>query len=42
LGPRWEFNLGVGAGLTSATDRLIVKVILGYWFGAMATPSPTR
>jgi hypothetical protein len=42
LGPRWEFNLGVGAGLTSATDRLIVKVILGYRFGLMATSGPDR
>jgi hypothetical protein len=33
LGPRWEFNAGVGIGLTPATDRLIVKLILGYRFG---------
>jgi len=32
LGPKWEFNFGVGVGLTSATDRLIVKMILGYRF----------
>jgi len=32
LGPRWEFNFGVGIGLTPATDRLIVKMILGYRF----------
>jgi hypothetical protein len=32
LGPQWEFNFGVGVGLTSATDRLIVKMILGYRF----------
>jgi hypothetical protein len=32
LGPRWEFNFGVGAGLTPSTDRLIVKLILGYRF----------
>lgn len=36
LGPRWEFNLGVGAGLTPATDRLIIKAILGYRFGPMS------
>ena len=42
LGPRWEFNLGVGVGLTPATDRLIVKAILGYRFGPMPTPEPTR
>ena len=32
LGPRWEFNFGVGAGLTPSTDRLIIKLILGYRF----------
>jgi len=35
LGPRWELNFGVGAGLTPATDRLIVKMILGYRFGPL-------
>ena len=33
LGPRWEFNAGVGVGVTRSTDRLIVKVILGHRFG---------
>jgi hypothetical protein len=37
LGPRWELNVGVGAGLTGATDRLIVKMILGYRFGPLPT-----
>jgi hypothetical protein len=37
LGPRWELNVGVGAGLTRATDRLIVKMILGYRFGPLPT-----
>lgn len=32
LGPQWEFNAGVGFGLTPATDGLILKVILGYRF----------
>src|SRR5713226_8070857 len=32
LGPKWEFNFGVGLGLTPSTDRLIVKMILGYRF----------
>ena len=32
LGPRWEFNAGVGFGLTPSTDRLLVKMILGYRF----------
>jgi len=37
LGPQWEFNAGVGVGLTPSTDRLIIKMILGYrfnWDGA--------
>jgi len=32
LGPRWEFNAGIGVGLTPSTDRLIIKMILGYRF----------
>ena len=32
LGENWEFNLGLGAGLTPATDSLIVKGIIGYRF----------
>jgi outer membrane putative beta-barrel porin/alpha-amylase len=32
LGPKWELNFGIGAGLTPSTDRLIVKMILGYRF----------
>jgi hypothetical protein len=32
LGPKWEFNAGVGFGLTRSTDRLIIKMILGYRF----------
>jgi hypothetical protein len=42
LGPRWEFNVGVGAGLTPATDALIVKMILGYRFGALPPARPER
>lgn len=34
FGPDWEFNAGVGVGLTPATDRLLAKVILGRRFGA--------
>jgi hypothetical protein len=30
--PDWEFNFGVGFGLTHATDDLIVKLILGRRF----------
>src|SRR5262249_33172279 len=32
LNPKWEFNFGVGVGLTRATDHLIAKMILGYRF----------
>jgi len=32
LGPQWEFNFGVGFGLTEETDRLLVKMILGRRF----------
>ena len=27
--PKWEFNMGAGIGLTSATDPFVLKVILG-------------
>ncbi len=33
LGEDWEFNLGLGVGLTPATDRLLVKMILGRRLG---------
>jgi hypothetical protein len=33
LSPKWEFNFGVGVGMTGATDHLIVKMILGRRFG---------
>jgi hypothetical protein len=33
FGPDWEFNLGLGAGMTRETDHSIVKVILGRRFG---------
>ena len=32
FGPQWEFNFGVGVGVTSATDHLIVKCIVGRRF----------
>jgi hypothetical protein len=32
LSPRFEFNFGVGFGLTRSTDDLLVKLILGYRF----------
>ncbi len=27
--PKWEFNFGVGVGLTRSTDHLIFKMIIG-------------
>jgi hypothetical protein len=33
FGPDWEFNIGLGAGMTHETDHSIVKVILGRRFG---------
>lgn len=33
LGPRWEFNAGVGIGLTDATDGMLFKLILGRRLG---------
>jgi hypothetical protein len=33
FGARWEFNFGVGVGVTHSTDHLLVKAILGYRFG---------
>ena len=32
LGPNWEFNLGVGMGVTRGTDHLLVKMIVGRRF----------
>ena len=32
LSPKWEFNCGVGLGMTRSTDHLIIKMILGYRF----------
>jgi hypothetical protein len=29
LGPNWEFNFGVGVGMTRATDHLLVKAVIG-------------
>jgi hypothetical protein len=33
LSPQWEFNFGVGVGVTRGTDHLVVKMILGRRFG---------
>ena len=32
LGPNWEFNLGVGVGVTHSTDHLLIKMIVGRRF----------
>jgi hypothetical protein len=32
VSPDWEFNAGVGFGLTNSTDRLIIKMIIGRRF----------
>ena len=32
VSPKWEINIGVGVGPTSATDHLIIKAILGRHF----------
>src|SRR3984957_398270 len=31
--PNWEFNFGIGIGMTGATDHLLVKMIIGRRFG---------
>ncbi len=30
FGSKWEFNFGVGVGVTQGTDHLLIKAILGY------------
>ena len=32
LGPNWEFNAGVGVGVTHGTDHLLVKLLIGRRF----------
>jgi len=32
LSEKWEFNFGVGVGVTKSTDHLLAKMILGYRF----------
>jgi len=41
FGPNWEFNFGVGVGVTRSTDHLLVKMILGRRF-RFITPHPRR
>jgi hypothetical protein len=42
LGPDWEFNFGVGVGITHGTDHLLVKMILGrrFSFGSARKGTP--
>ena len=42
LNPDWEFNFGVGVGVTHSTDHLLIKMILGRrfdFFGKKTTRS---
>jgi hypothetical protein len=32
LSPQWEFNFGVGVGVTRGTDHLLAKMIIGRRF----------
>ncbi len=32
FGPKWEFNLGMGVGVTRSTDHLLLKMIIGRRF----------
>ena len=40
FGPNWEFNLGVGVGITHSTDHLLVKMIVGRRFRFMTPHWP--
>ncbi len=37
LSKDWEFNFGVGVGMTQATDHLLVKMIIGRRFAGKKT-----
>lgn len=41
FGPNWEFNFGVGEGVTRSTDHLLVKMIIGHRF-RFITPHLSR
>ena len=40
LSPDWEFNFGVGVGVTHSTDHLLVKMILGRRFNFFPKRDP--
>jgi hypothetical protein len=42
LGPNWEFNAGVGVGVTHGTDHMLVKFILGRRFELRRSKSSTK
>ena len=41
FGDDWEFNLGIGVGVTPATDRLLVKMIVGRRLGRERSRQPS-
>lgn len=38
VSPKWEFNFGVGVGMTRSTDHMIIKMILGRRFEHLPFP----
>jgi hypothetical protein len=42
FGPDWEFNAGIGIGLTDPAEPLLMKVIVGRRFGMHVPPAATR
>jgi hypothetical protein len=38
ISPKWEFNFGLGVGVTRGTDHLLVKGIIGYRFDRFPLP----
>jgi hypothetical protein len=40
FGPNWEFNFGVGMGVTRTTDHLLIKAILGRRFRFITPRAP--
>lgn len=40
FGPNWEFNFGVGVGVTQSTDHLLVKMIIGRRFRFITPQMP--
>jgi hypothetical protein len=42
FGPNWEFNFGVGVGVTRSTDHLLVKMIIGHRFRFITPHLPSK